>query len=513
MQDFISEIYNYAQIIPCLKEIQEEAYANSPHRLMVKWGQIQALLGEFCEETEKRCDGAGRALYGEIQKNCRLVQRGKEDIILFADSLDIVIDKAYVAISKWGKIDVADNNYRIFTSRSGFLSLQRLSDNRHLHSMIDPMTEGRIAARELYDERYLAYKFLGCGLGYLPLQIFNISDCSADIYIYHNDETLVQYALDYGVLSWIPEDKLHIYVNNDEIELLDKYSDDIEGAGAVMDYILDDVRDVLSETGKKIVSYTAMNNRTRRDFKDINCINFNRNIFNVKETFKALDDEKTNSEWIVVAAGPSLNLYMNRLKTEREGKTLICVEPVLKKLIDNGIFPDFCCVVDPQSHTYNAFKELRYDGTTLLMAVTANWRFGELYTGEKYLVPGLQEKEVPGVTEKFKDEFIEHGMNVATSAVSIAINMGAKKINLVGLDLAYPGNKTHADGVINSTEVNDLGMIKVEDVNGEEVHSTEQFANYVMNLEMLLSKYPEVEIINQSPNGAKIKGTEKRTWV
>ena len=66
----------------------------------------------------------------------------------------------------------------------------------------------KCAKQYQYDkDRYLVW---GCGLGYQVYQLYRYSQGTIPIMLYETDSNVLEYAKEYGVLSWIPDDLIQI---------------------------------------------------------------------------------------------------------------------------------------------------------------------------------------------------------------------------------------------------------------------------------------------------------------
>ena len=223
MHDFIEDIYKYAEIIPGIKEIQFFAHKEDEMDIIEEWAKLSIRITDFCKELKNGGNPLGDKLYSQIFSITQAFNQTKSFTKL-ADGLEEILPMFYEALSCFNGIDVTEGDYRLFSTRSGYLSLEKLSTQKVYHSVIDPMWEAHDAAFSLFKPDYTSYAMLGCGLGYLPYQLFQMSDSSADIYIFHASEELVSYALDFGVLSLIPPEKLHIFCDSNVIDLLSAFT-------------------------------------------------------------------------------------------------------------------------------------------------------------------------------------------------------------------------------------------------------------------------------------------------
>ena len=89
----------------------------------------------------------------------------------------------------------------------------------------------------------------------------------------------------------------------------------------------------------------------------------------------------------------------------------------------------------------------------------------------------------------------------------MCVKLGIKEIILVGQDLAYKDNKTHA-GRQKKVEFNSKTDVELEGINGEIIRSRYDWHEFVMRYEDIISRYPDITVIDAKRYGAKIKGTK-----
>jgi len=508
MIDFVSELYYYAQIIPNLKEIINDCYSNKTRLVTIKWGEMVQLLEDFCRAISEKDLQLGQDIYNSLQAAVACLESGiVPNYNRMGDVLTMTLPLLYSAMSQFGTVDVEEGNYRIVSSRSGFFAMECIANHRFYHSMIDPMDEARHLAERIYSVKSMSYYLLGGGLGYLAYQLYCVSDCSADIYIFYNNRQLAEYAIDYGVLSWIPENKLNIIIREDEEELLNEYANTDESRGEISYFLLDDVVDSLSEKALDRIRVLNAYTFTKTLLGNIDSINVFRNIHNVKKMYYDSPLMNKYDEWFVVLAGPSLDNNLERLKEAQGKKGIICATTVLGKLLENGIVPSATTALDPHARTWGHLEGLSNHSVPLIINTVANWRFGELYSGERYLAPSISNSESVAYFDSKGIESLLLGSTVGVMAVRMAILLGAKTIKMVGLDLAYPNGRTHTSGTMDSGIIDTSNMPLVPCVAGGTVPTTQQFLVYINEINETILKNPNVSFINYSDMGANFRGS------
>jgi hypothetical protein len=148
----------------------------------------------------------------------------------------------------------------------------------------------------------------------------------------------------------------------------------------------------------------------------------------------------------VLAAGPSLDEVLPVLKDVRERSLIVCVDTALRSALRAGVQPDFVVVVDPQY--WNARHLDRcVSPSSILISEAAVWPsvfrfpFRAHYLCSSLYPLGRYIEERAGAAKGS----LGAGGSVSTSAWDFARLLGCAPIYLAGLDLGFPGGKTHAD--------------------------------------------------------------------
>lgn len=94
-------------------------------------------------------------------------------------------------------------------------------------------------------------------------------------------------------------------------------------------------------------------------------------------------------------------------------------------------------------------------------------------------------------------------------AVEVAIQFKAKKVYLMGVDLAYPSGLSHASDTMDRRVESMEGMQEVCGVAGTTVYATHVFEIYRKWLENHISRHKDIEWYNLSTKGARIHGTRE----
>ncbi len=507
MEDFISEIYEFADLIPSFKMLKKHSLAMAWEMVLDRWNGQKEVLAALCRAVSAENAELGSRIWNQcVSIGSSISNRRSAEI---ADLIDNLMPLLYDAMQLYGGIDVTEGDYRIFSSRSGFLSIENTGTSVSL-SDTDPVWEAYEKANVLYFPNMLGFYSLGCELGYLAWQLYEISNRSLDIYIYEFDRQLADYAISYGVLSRISPDKLHLFVDKDQDAVMSRLIDDVTSKNSDADAVINIEQDAFNrlrpnwhDTADELMTTLS----TRRNYTHTTQINYFRNRHNVRKMINELTLPQKVTDWVIVGGGPSVDELIDLLTDpDSEGKAIIATMTIYRKLIERGVKVDYLTVIDPNPRTFKHIRGMSEHDAVLIMSDCADWQYGEYYSGKKYLIPTSG--------SFFSEEYYEsRGIKtweplgtVTSMSIEVAAYLGAKNIELIGVDLAYPGNKTHADGTAESSMVNTEGLIRVKSVDGGEVYTNHSMDYYRHEIEELIRKHGGIRFYNWSKHGAFISG-------
>ncbi len=256
----------------------------------------------------------------------------------------------------------------------------------------------------------------------------------------------------------------------------------------------------------------------------------------------ALQDLCKGFPALVVAGGPSLDEILPSLPELRERMVVIAVGTPLKRCIQAGVQPDFIVVVDPQ---YWASRFMDWtlppagsnaggEATPIMVAepsthprlLRAPGADGRAVSGSAaiYLSSSLfplgQALET-AVGEKGK---LGAGGSVSTAAWDLARHLGASPIYTAGLDLGYPGMRTHCRGVFTEEMwlsacsrlhpveassfgyLREIGLFPVPSAGGGFTPTDRRMLLYMWWFENQLTMHPAARTLTLCPGSAAIKG-------
>jgi hypothetical protein len=227
---------------------------------------------------------------------------------------------------------------------------------------------------------------------------------------------------------------------------------------------------------------------------------------------------------LVVAGGPSLDELAPHLPALAERMLVVCVNTSLGPCLAAGVHPDFAVVVDPQ---YWASRYLDWtDGWTgmLVAEPSTHPRVFRSPSAGVFLCSSLfplGETLEAAVGAKGK---LGAGGSVATSAWDLARTLGARPLFTAGLDLGFPGMRTHCRGVFaerlwRSSEgrlhpfegksfaaLRDIGLFPVRSASGGVTPTDRRMLLYKWWFENQMDMRPEISSKTLCPGSAEIRG-------
>jgi hypothetical protein len=150
---------------------------------------------------------------------------------------------------------------------------------------------------------------------------------------------------------------------------------------------------------------------------------------------------------LLVAAGPSLDPVLAELGRLAERLVVVAVDTSYRLCRRAGVKPDLLVTVDPQYWNTRHLDWAELEDVLLVSEPSAHPRtfhrpaLPPLYFMSSFFPIGELLERVTGPRGR-----VGAGGSVATSAWDLARLAGARPIYLAGLDLGYPGRRTHARG-------------------------------------------------------------------
>ncbi len=361
------------------------------------------------------------------------------------------------------------------------------------------------------------YHVWGFGIGNVPeLLLQDKSAKKITIYIYNLDVFKLVLAL--MPKAWLSDKRVElVYVYKDMPELSNILKSLFHNGAIVLNpdkSLLEQSDDqwLLHRFENKIVSTHVHRNQLKRDDEFLEREKENYPILKKLPSLDQVIQNTKIKEAFCIGAGPSLQAHIEEIKdlyNKVERPFFIAPSTALKCLLDNDIIPDAVVVVDlDSSPKYISFDDLK--NSTLLFASRVNKNIIEPWQGRKYYFH-LHDETYDRFNQRLPMKFRSYicGSVIHTIA-HIAIELGAKKINLIGCDFGFPNKIWHSgrDGMGKIT-----ADTVIENGHGEQIESNRVYRMFCSGMENIISMVNGVEFINWSRMGAKIIGAKYRDEV
>ena len=218
---------------------------------------------------------------------------------------------------------------------------------------------------------------------------------------------------------------------------------------------------------------------------------------------------------IIVSAGPSLMKNVDQLRQAKGKALIISVGTAARLLLHHGIKPDFVISFDGGVGNYEQhFRDLHLPDVPLIYDPAVHYKIVEEYAGPKAMM-------LVHVGDRWLERclsqpigFLRVGHSIANTAFDLAYRLGGDPIILVGQDIAYTDQKSHAahthgDDLELNLKPADTEILWVEGVEGDAVASDRKMITYLHWFEETIEALGEERtVVDATEGGAKIKGAK-----
>ena len=363
----------------------------------------------------------------------------------------------------------------------------------------------------------------GIGLCYLLDEIYNTYSCK--IFIYEPDIKVLHFVLhNVDISEHLASGRVYITDKLDELmrKLSEVYitKDKVEVV-YLKNYAVVKSQELLALTQKvfdtcrsKMVDINTIKKYSKtwllNTLKNINAVNSS-NAYKLSD----LKDKFSGQTALILAAGPSLNENIEKIKANRDKFVIFAVNKVLRVLNSNNIIPDFVVCLDSNriAQTLDGLEDF-CSKTNCIMDIKSD---SVLFTKNfKRIFVSFSQNDmvVKKLAEYNEIVSYESGGSATTLALVAAVKLGFSKIIFAGLDMAFKGDVMYSTGEV-MTKVSDSqivvsntkkNIVKVKSVSGELVNTREDYAAFIQHFEALIKDLGFKEIYNTTSFGAYIEG-------
>ena len=406
--------------------------------------------------------------------------------------------------------ELLGNGYSIDPTSSGLptLAIETEEERYYLHSNHRVENEAFILANSWYNLEKDTYIVYGLGLGYHIIELANLDD-NITIEVYESDMNIINLACMFADLKGIiKRPNVRLIYDPKFIKLIAKISKLEENEDFVLHY--PSVRNIKdSRIREELESYFIQQSSVRNQIHLLNG-NFKCNIKNFDYSVEQLKNDFQDKDLYIIAAGPSLDKNYKKLKDVGDEGIILATGTVFRKLLNEGMVPDYVIVTDANKRVYAQIRGIEDNTVPMLFLSTAYRGFAEKYKGDKYIIMQKGYSKAEDFASHNNLELYETGGSVATTALEIGIRLGCRRIIFYGLDLAYTDDYVHASGTSRRDFLDSNDLIETVDIYGNTIKTTKVLNIYRKWIEDRIKNIKDVEIIDATEGGVKIKGMAYR---
>lgn len=380
----------------------------------------------------------------------------------------------------------------------------------YLHSNNNPMEEAVILCEQWYDRDIWEYGIYGLGLGY-HLKAMAEKDATVKISVFESDIRIIKLFLMTNEADYLlRQNRLNIYYDADLKKLNEWISKKDIYKKLVIHYpslVLIKSERVHEWLEDYFIQYSSIKGQADK----LNS-NFRSNILNYDEPVDCLHKEFKGKTLYIVAAGPSLDGNIEKLRDIKKG-IILAVGTVFKKLLNSGIRPDYVIITDGNINVMKQIENISCKDIPMLIMSSAYYGVAENYKGKKYIICQKGYDRSERFSEEKGYRLYDTGGSVITTAFDIGIRFQCKKIIFAGLDLAYTNNKDHSSDTAEQRTVNESNLKVVKDIYGNDIYTSNNLNIYRKWIEERVKKEDcrNIEIVDATEGGAAVAGLNIKT--
>jgi hypothetical protein len=329
-------------------------------------------------------------------------------------------------------------------------------ETRPLHSMIDPQRE----AQRLISEGDTGFVvFLGLGGGFAPKALLDQTEANALVIEFNKDGIKELFSeIDYSKLLENERFSLLIDPSNEEIKnfIIENYKPSLCGGIKTIPLrtrteenhlLFDDAVRAIQEAVEIVsMDYSVQAHFGKRWFSNII-----RNILNIEsENSICKKIPSSIQEAAIVAAGPSLDQQIPALKECKSRQVfIISCDTALPALLHYGIEPDAAVSIDCQHISFCHFLccgRRNLPNITLILDIASPPLLSSFSLSPLFFSSDHPLAQYISLYWKPFPKLDTSGGNVTYAALSLAENLGAKRVTLFGADSSYVNSRTYARG-------------------------------------------------------------------
>ena len=388
-----------------------------------------------------------------------------------------------------------------------------------MHSSYNPIREAEQFVKKNYKPEH-AHILFGYGLGYIVEEFIKIMNENDKLIIIEpllevniNHENVITFSK----INNIEEIKQPLY---DSIKMTDKIH---IICSPNYDKVFPEIYKEFLKLLKDNLSVIRINENTIKYYSEQWQKNYLLNLPYAVQDYSISQLEKVYDCPVVIASGgPSLTKQIPVLKKYRNKLIIVAAGSTINSLLKNDIEPDYVISIDGSPINYEHYKNIKPNKTSLVYFMSSYPKIREVFNDECYYGLSTTDFALKDHLMKMTEEdvvVLPGGGSCAHYALTFATYITSGPITLIGQDLAFTDNKSHADHNVMSKNVDrDLllkkGGLLVEGYNDDMVLTDYMFVSMKETFERLIQDSTEqYRIFNSTEGGVKLKGYSQIPFV
>lgn len=148
---------------------------------------------------------------------------------------------------------------------------------------------------------------------------------------------------------------------------------------------------------------------------------------------------------IIVSAGPSLDKNVGLLSEAKNKSLIICVDTALKTLLAHNIKPEIVVSIDPKEENFKHYQGSGIEGITLITEPVVSSQIFSLFKENLIFITSYGHPLMMWIEDIIGSKgTFPVGGSVATTAFSIARELGNNPIIFIGQDLSYSKDRVYS---------------------------------------------------------------------
>lgn len=413
----------------------------------------------------------------------------------------------------------------IVEAKDGNHALQVEKDEKlyRLNSAYRPLAEAKKWADQYQFQNIDVNIFMfGFGNGIFVRELLHRAHKDANIFLWEPDASIFHTVLEEENLADIFKDeRLHFYIGKEGLLELKEalaytvgwhnLSTQIRCSHICYNKIYGEAYNEFFDALDYAVSMVKVKRDTNAFFSHTAIVNVIENLQYIRKSnfvTEFIEEIPEDIPAIVVAAGPSLDKNIELLR-EAQGKAFIIATDTAVKILEARKVPYDCMVtIDPAKPAWYLSDYPGCREVPLFCNAESEKDIMKFHTGRKIWMAGSV--YIDSLYTSFGLLFpqTDAGGSVATAGAMLAAQLRLKNIILIGQDLAYTGEHTHAGGYDNHVLNEEKFIEMVDGVDGEQVKTRGDWIVYRDWFEEFIEKNEQLEVIDATEGGALIHGSK-----